>query len=117
MSWSDIWANRSRVRLAVAQPGDAALVHAEVVADLVPHRALDLFPRRVRLAEDHDSLEPSARVVDAHQAGGMAVLNDHRDALQPTGHLWRQRVERLLHGLPGFLLGQTGHGSEARASL
>ena len=59
-----------------------ALVHPEVVGDLVEHRAPDLVPGRVGLAKDHDPLDPARRVVDAHQSVGMAVLDDHGDAVE-----------------------------------
>ena len=49
---------------------------------------------------------PPDRVVDPHQAVGVAVLDDDRHLAHPVGELRRQRVERLLHRGPHLLVCQ-----------
>ena len=47
--------------------------------------APDLRGVRVGVAEDDDPPQPADRVVDAHEAVGMAVLDDDRDLAEPLG--------------------------------
>src|SRR5687767_4837819 len=73
--------------LAEPQPIQALLVHAEEVADLVPHRAAHLVGGGIRVAEDHDPLQASDRVVDAHQPVRMAALDDDGDIAELRGEV------------------------------
>src|SRR4051812_254878 len=88
---------------------DVVLVHAEVVADLVPHRLADLLRGRIPLAEDDDPIDAPDRVVDAHEPGRMAVLDDYRHALELRRDRLRKRIERLLHRLSRLRFAQQRH--------